>query len=106
MGNYVNEISDSNFEEIISKGNVLIDWWGPWWGPCATLGPIMEELAKEMQGKVAVYKMNVDDNPEAASLMGIRGIPTVIMYKDGEQCFNFSGAFPARHWVGHINNNI
>ena len=106
MGEFVKEANDSNYSEITSKGNVIVDFWAPWCGPCMTLGPIMEELGEEMQGKVTIYKMNVDNNPQTAGKMGIRGIPTVVMYKDGKQCFNFSGAYPKEYWVDQINKNI
>jgi len=106
MGNFTAEVNDSNYSEIISKGNVLIDFWAPWCAPCKLLIPVMEQVGEEMDGKVKVYKMNVDENPQTAAKMGIRGIPTVVMYRDGEQCFNFSGAYPKEYWVEHINKNI
>ena len=106
MEKHVNEINDSSFENIISKGNVVIDFWAPWCGPCQMLGPIMEEVAEELKGKASVYKMNVDENPQTSSKFGIRGIPTVIMYKEGEVCFNCSGAYPKEYWINNINQHV
>ncbi len=106
MGKYTKEATDANFSEVIAKGNVLVDFWAPWCGPCQQLGPIMEELAEEMKDKLVVYKLNVDENPQISSQMGIRGIPAVIMFQDGKPCFNHSGAHPKQFWIDNINQHI
>ena len=80
------EFTDTNFQETaIDKGGVtVIDFWAEWCGPCRMIGPIIEELATEYDGKVTVGKVDVDSNPETSMRYGIRSIPTVIILKDGE----------------------
>ena len=81
------EITDATFEEEVLKSTVptLVDFWAPWCGPCRQLGPIVEELAKDNEGKsVKIVKMNVDENTTAASQYGVMSIPTLIFFKDGK----------------------
>jgi thioredoxin 1 len=83
---FTSEAKDSSFGTEIeaSKGLVLVDFWAEWCGPCRMLGPKIEEVASENQGKVKVFKMNVDENPNTPGKFNIRGIPTVILFKDGK----------------------
>ncbi len=78
-------VSDSDFEEKVVKSElpVLVDFWAPWCGPCQLAGPILEELSVDYDGKVAIAKVNIDENQENASKLGVMSIPTVVMYKDG-----------------------
>jgi thioredoxin 1 len=79
------EFTDESIREIISSGKpVVVDFWAEWCGPCRMVGPIIEELAKEYEGKVVVGKLNVDDNVETPNEYGIRNIPTILFFKDGQ----------------------
>lgn len=77
-------ITDQNFEVETNEGLVIVDFWAPWCGPCRIQQPILEELGQELEGKVKVTKINVDENPSAPQEHGIMGIPTMIIKKDGE----------------------
>lgn len=90
------EINDSNFksEVIDSQMPVLVDFWAPWCGPCRMVAPILEELAKEYDGKVKVVKLNIDENPNTATEFGVRSIPTLILFKDGKEFEKTVGVQP------------
>ncbi|MCP4520831.1 MAG: thioredoxin [Cytophagales bacterium] len=78
------EINEKNFEEVTSSGTVLLDFWAEWCGPCKMIGPIVDEVAGEYEGKAVVGKVNVDENPALAAKFGIRNIPTLLFVKNGE----------------------
>jgi thioredoxin 1 len=80
------EITDANFEELVLKSDkpVLVDFWAEWCGPCRMVGPVVEELAKEYDGKAVVGKVNVDNNADISTKDGIRNIPTLLVFKNGE----------------------
>ncbi len=78
-------VSDQSFKgEVEGQGTVLVDFWAPWCGPCKMIAPVLEELDKELGDGLKIAKLNVDDNPEAASRFGVMSIPTLIVFKDGE----------------------
>jgi len=88
-------LTDSNWDEIIHKesGPVMVDIWAPWCGPCKIIGPVVEELADEYQGKVTIGKLNSDENTKS-HLMGIRSIPTLLFFKNGKRVDQIVGAQP------------
>ncbi|MDC1105365.1 thioredoxin [Prolixibacteraceae bacterium] len=90
------EVTDANFDEVViqSEQPVLVDFWAEWCGPCRMLTPIVEELAKEYEGKVVVTKMDVDNNQGTAAKYGIRNIPTILFFKGGEVVDKQVGAVP------------
>ncbi len=88
------QVTDGNFEQEVLKSPVpvLVDFWAPWCGPCRAMGPIIDELSTELEGKVKVCKMNVDENSASPSRFGIRAIPTLILFKNGEVVEQSTGA--------------
>ena len=94
-GNLI-EVTDATFEsEVIQSDKpTLVDFWAPWCGPCLSIAPTIEEIANEQVGTAKICKLNVDDNPETAAKYGIRGIPTLIIFRDGNIVNQVSGAIP------------
>ncbi len=108
MGQGTKAISDASFEQDVLKadGPVLVDFWAEWCGPCKAIGPVLEELAAEMQGKVTIVKLNVDENPVVASKFGIRSIPTLMMFKGGESTATKIGGAPKGQLQQWITSSI
>jgi thioredoxin 1 len=90
------EVKDSNFEEIVLKSDkpVIVDFWAEWCGPCRMIGPIVEELSEDYKDQIVCTKLDVDSNPGVASKYGIRNIPTILFFKDGEIVDKQVGAVP------------
>ena len=88
------DITDAVFQEKVLKASkpVLVDFWAPWCGPCKIIGPIVEELAKEYEGKLDVYKLNVDENPDTAGTYSVMSIPTLLIFKNGQSVKTMVGA--------------
>ena len=89
-------VNDENFENEVLKADspVVVDFWAEWCGPCKQLSPLVDELADEMSGKVKVVKVNIDESPEAPTKYGVRGIPTLMVFKDGQVVDTRVGGMP------------
>ena len=90
------KVDNSNFQSDVLQSNepVVVDFWAEWCGPCKMIAPALDEIAAEMAGQVKIAKVNIDENPELAAQFGVRSIPTLLMFKDGELAANMVGAAP------------
>ncbi|HHI71732.1 MAG TPA: thioredoxin [Rhodobacteraceae bacterium] len=101
-------VTDATFEEEVLKSDlpVIVDFWAEWCGPCKMIGPSLEELSEEMGDKVKIVKVNVDENPNTPAQMGVRGIPALFMFRDGQVISNKIGAAPKAALQSWIEESV
>jgi thioredoxin 1 len=108
MSENIIDVTDSNFETMVLKADTpaLVDFWASWCAPCRAIAPIVEEVAGEFSGKLRVAKMNVDENPSTPGRYGVRGIPTLILFKDGKVVDQLVGAVPKNQITDLVNKGL
>lgn len=102
------QVSDDSFDEDVLKSStpVVVDFWAEWCGPCKQIAPALEEIAQELGGKIKIAKLNIDENPSTPGKYGIRAIPTLMLFKDGEVAATQTGAQPKGKLLDWINDSI
>jgi thioredoxin 1 len=108
VSDLVLHVSDSDFNETVIKANgpVLVDYWAEWCGPCKMIAPILDEIAKDYAGKLKVAKLNIDENPATPQHYGVRGIPTLMLFVDGEVEGTKVGALTKSQLAAFIDNYL
>ncbi len=100
------ELTDNNLKEEVQSGVVVVDFWAPWCGPCRKLGPLLEEVAAELDGKARVCKINTDENIASAQYYAISALPTVLVFKDGEPVERMVGLMPKSTIISNIEKHL
>ena len=108
MSNSIKHVTDASFESDVLKSDipVLVDYWAEWCGPCKMIAPILDEAAKQYDGRVIIAKLNVDENPETAAKFGIRGIPTLMLFKDGKAAATKVGAMSKSQLTAFLDESL
>jgi thioredoxin 1 len=108
MSDLVADIKDSDFEQSVLKSQLptIVDFWAPWCPPCKTIAPILEELSKEYAGKIAIKKINIDENPSTPAEYRVRGIPNLLFFKGGSLVEQLVGAHPKRELIKVIEEKL
>ena len=101
-------VTDSSFDKDVLQSDlpVLVDFWAPWSGPCRMVAPVVEEISKDFEGKIKVFKLNTDENPNVASQYGIRSIPTLMIFKGGQKVDTVVGAVPKSTLSSTLNKHL
>jgi len=101
-------VTDSEFNETVlqATGPVLVDYWAEWCGPCKMIAPVLDAIAEEYKGRLTVVKLNIDDNPQAPQHYGVRGIPTLMLFKDGDVEATKVGALTKSELIKFLDSNI
>ena len=103
----VKAVTDSEFEATLNESEwVLVDFWAEWCGPCKMIGPALEEIADSLSDQLTVAKLNIDDNPSTPAKFGVRGIPTLMLFKDGDVAATKVGALPKSQLEDWVKSNI
>lgn len=108
MSDSIVHVTDDSFEDTVIKaeGAVLVDYWADWCGPCKMIAPILDEIAKDYDGKITIAKLNIDENPDTPPKYGIRGIPTLMIFKNGHVEATKVGAVSKSQLTAFIDSNI
>ena len=103
----ITEVTPANFDQLLGEDlPILVDFWAPWCGPCRTLSPIVDELAGELEGRLKVAKCNVDDNQELAMKYGVMSIPTLVLFKGGQEAHRTVGAMPKARLLAELEPRL